>query len=308
MLLRLMNGVYLQLHAYMLRIAIPYGTLSSAQLRMLAHVGCATTAVMAILPTWLNIQFHRIKLMICPTSWPISRARVRARHADQRQLRAYHHHRPTVLRRARRDRRSAHQRREYCASTRPCIRKFSFLPRKFKIAATASAHDRAAGAAHDIGLRYMHRNEAGEIGASRLIVGGGLLRTPFIGKTISPFLPKRDLELRRGDPAASTISAQSARQHLQGAHQDLVHELGAAVVRPGGRGRMAYPSRTARSSLDPAPSLPGRSRRGFATLITRRWRTALHSSRRRAPPTAAFRNGSTIRSPITRGPRAGRRS
>src|SRR5258708_9949211 len=68
---------------------------------------------------------------------------------------------------------------------------FSFLPRKFKIALTASAHDRAAVRVHDIGL-HMHRNGAGEVGFE-VIVGGGLGRTPFIGKTIRPFLPKRDL-------------------------------------------------------------------------------------------------------------------
>ena len=68
---------------------------------------------------------------------------------------------------------------------------FSFLPRKFKIAVTAAAHDRAAVRVHDIGLR-LHRNGAGETGFE-VIVGGGLGRTPFIGKTIKPFLPKRDL-------------------------------------------------------------------------------------------------------------------
>ena len=106
--LRLMNGVYLQLHAYMLRIAIPYGTLSSAQLRMLAHVARRYDRGYGHFTTRQNLQFHWIKLEAPARRHGRSRQRRHARHADQRQLRAQHHHRPVGRRRARRDRGSAH--------------------------------------------------------------------------------------------------------------------------------------------------------------------------------------------------------
>jgi sulfite reductase (NADPH) hemoprotein beta-component len=102
---------------------------------------------------------------------------------------------------------------------------FSFLPRKFKIALTASAHDRAAVRVHDIGLR-MHRNGAGETGFE-VIVGGGLGRTPFIGKTIKPFLPKRDL-LSYVEAILRTYNQYGRRDNIYKARiKILVHELGA---------------------------------------------------------------------------------
>ena len=90
-------------------------------------------------------------------------------------------------RRAGRDRGSAHLGRDAAPAYSTLHPEFSFLPRKFKIAITASEHDRAAIKVHDIGLR-LHRNGAGEIGFE-VLVGGGLGRTPFIGKTIKPFVP-----------------------------------------------------------------------------------------------------------------------
>jgi len=102
---------------------------------------------------------------------------------------------------------------------------FSFLPRKFKIALTASAHDRAAVKIHDIGLR-MHRNGAGETGFE-VMVGGGLGRTPFIGKTIKPFLPKRDL-LSYVEAIMRTYNQYGRRDNIYKARMKiLVHELGA---------------------------------------------------------------------------------
>src|SRR6266850_2526331 len=102
---------------------------------------------------------------------------------------------------------------------------FSFLPRKFKIALTASAHDRAVVRVHDIGLR-MHRNGAGETGFE-VIVGGGLGRTPFIGKTIKPFLPKRDL-LSYVEAIMRTYNQYGRRDNIYKARiKILVHELGA---------------------------------------------------------------------------------
>ena len=102
---------------------------------------------------------------------------------------------------------------------------FSFLPRKFKVALTAAAHDRAAVKIHDIGLR-MHRNGAGETGFE-VIVGGGLGRTPFIGKTIKPFLPKRDL-LSYVEAIMRTYNQYGRRDNIYKARMKiLVHELGA---------------------------------------------------------------------------------
>src|SRR4029453_11372204 len=102
---------------------------------------------------------------------------------------------------------------------------FSFLPRKFKIALTASAHDRAAVKVHDIGLR-LHRNGAGETGFE-VIVGGGLGRTPFIGKTIKPFLPKRDL-LSYIEAIMRVYNQYGRRDNIYKARMKiLVHELGA---------------------------------------------------------------------------------
>jgi len=102
---------------------------------------------------------------------------------------------------------------------------FSFLPRKFKIALTAAAHDRAAVRVHDIGLR-LHRNGAGEVGFE-VMVGGGLGRTPFIAKTIKPFLPKRDL-LSYVEAIVRVYNQFGRRDNIYKARiKILVHELGA---------------------------------------------------------------------------------
>src|SRR2546430_426235 len=101
---------------------------------------------------------------------------------------------------------------------------FSFLPRKFKIALTASAHDRAAVKIHDIGLR-MYRNGVGETGFE-VMVGGGLGRTPFLGKTIKPLLPKRDL-LSYFEAIIATYNQYGRRDNIyKGRIKILVHELG----------------------------------------------------------------------------------
>src|SRR5207244_7696879 len=102
---------------------------------------------------------------------------------------------------------------------------FSYLPRKFKIAVTASSHDRAAVKVHDVGLR-LHRNGAGEVGFE-VIVGGGLGRTPFVGKTIKPFLPKRDL-LSYIEAILRAYNQFGRRDNIYKARiKILVHDLGA---------------------------------------------------------------------------------
>jgi sulfite reductase (NADPH) hemoprotein beta-component len=222
--LRLMNGVYLQLHAYMLRIAIPYGTLSSAQLRMLAHVGRTYDRGYGHFTTRQNLQFHWIKLKDLPDvmadlasvgmhGMQTSGNCVRNVTTDQwAGVAPGEVEDPRI---------SAELLRQH-STLHP---EFSFLPRKFKIALTASAHDRAAVRVHDIGL-HMHRNEAGEIGFE-VIVGGGLGRTPFVGKTIRQFLPKRDL-LSYVEAVLRVYNQFGRRDNIYKARiKILVHELGA---------------------------------------------------------------------------------
>jgi sulfite reductase (NADPH) hemoprotein beta-component len=222
--LRLMNGVYLQLHAYMLRIAIPYGTLSSAQLRTLAHVARRYDRDYGHFTTRQNIQFNWIKLEELPDAMAdLARAGMHGMQTSGNCVRNITSDQwagvapgeiedPRLWAELLRQHLTLHP-------------EFSFLPRKFKIALTASAHDRAAVRVHDIGLR-MHRNGAGETGFE-VIVGGGLGRTPFIGKTIKPFLPKRDL-LSYVEAILRTYNQYGRRDNIYKARiKILVHELGA---------------------------------------------------------------------------------
>jgi sulfite reductase (NADPH) hemoprotein beta-component len=222
--LRLMNGVYLQLHAYMLRIAIPYGTLSSAQLRMLAHVGRAYDRGYGHFTTRQNIQFHWIKLKDLPEVMAdLARAGLHGMQTSGNCVRNITTDQWAGVAPGEIEdpRISAEILRQH-STLHP---EFSFLPRKFKIALTASAHDRAAVRVHDIGL-HMHRNNAGEIGFE-VIVGGGLGRTPFIGKTIKPFLPKRDL-LSYVEAILRVYNQFGRRDNIYKARiKILVHELGA---------------------------------------------------------------------------------
>jgi sulfite reductase (NADPH) hemoprotein beta-component len=222
--LRLMNGVYLQLHAYMLRIAIPYGTLSSEQMRMLAHVARRYDRGYGHFTTRQNIQFNWIKLAELPDAMAdlasvgmhgmqTSGNVVRNITTDQwAGVAPDEIEDPRIFAEILRQHSTLHP-------------EFSFLPRKFKIAVTAAAHDRAAVKVHDIGLR-LHRNGAGEVGFE-VIVGGGLGRTPFIGKTIKPFLPKRDL-LSYIEAILRVYNQYGRRDNIYKARMKiLVHELGA---------------------------------------------------------------------------------
>ena len=188
--LRLMNGLYLQLHAYMLRIAIPYGTLSSTQLRRLAHIGRRYDRNYGHFTTRQNLQYNWIKLEEAPDilaelaevemhAIQTSGNCIRNVTADQYAgVAADEYEDPRI----------------YCEIIRQWSTlhpEFSFLPRKFKIAVAGGPHDRAAVKTHDIGL-YLRRNESGEIGFE-VLVGGGQGRTPMIADTIREFLPKRDL-------------------------------------------------------------------------------------------------------------------
>jgi len=222
--LRLMNGVYLQLHAYMLRIAIPYGTLSSDQLRNLAYVARRYDRGYGHFTTRQNIQLNWIKLVDMPDV--LAKLAESGLHAMQTS--------GNCIRNITTDqwagvgfdeiedpRLWAEILRQW-STMHP---EFSFLPRKFKIALTASPHDRAAILVHDIGLR-MHCNDAGGAGFE-VSVGGGLGRTPFIGKVIKQFLPKEDL-LSYCEAILRTYNSFGRRDNIYKARiKILVHDLGA---------------------------------------------------------------------------------
>ncbi len=222
--LRLMNGVYLQLHAYMLRIAIPYGTLSSAQMRGLAHVARKYDRGYGHFTTRQNMQFHWIKLVELPDAMAdladvglhgiqTSGNCIRNITTDQwAGVAPDEIEDPRVW---------AELLRQY-STLHP---EFSFLPRKFKIAVGASEHDRAAIKVHDLGLR-LHRNGAGELGFE-VLVGGGLGRTPFIAKSIKPWVARRDV-LTYIEAVLRVYNQYGRRDNIYKARiKILVHELGA---------------------------------------------------------------------------------
>jgi sulfite reductase (NADPH) hemoprotein beta-component len=188
--LRLMNGLYLQLHAYMLRIAVPYGTLSVAQMRKLAHIARVYDKGYGHFTTRQNLQFNWIRLEDAPDI--LAELAEVEMHAMQtsgncvRNITADHY--AGVAGDEIEDPRTYAEIIRQWSTLHP---EFSFLPRKFKIAVTGSPRDRAAARVHDIGLQ-MRRSESGEVGFE-VIVGGGQGRTPFVGPTIREFLPKRDL-------------------------------------------------------------------------------------------------------------------
>ncbi len=188
--LRLMNGVYLQLHAYMLRVAIPYGTLSSMQLRQLAHIAEKYDQGYGHFTTRQNIQFNWPKLSDIPAI--LSDLADVNMHAIQTSGNCIRNVTTDAFAGAAADevidpRPTAELLRQW-STLHP---EFGFLPRKFKIAVTGSPADRAAIYAHDIGLQVL-KNDIGEIGY-KVIIGGGLGRTPILGKVIKPFLEEADL-------------------------------------------------------------------------------------------------------------------
>ncbi|MCZ0812289.1 MAG: nitrite/sulfite reductase [Pseudomonadota bacterium] len=187
--LRLMNGLYLQLHAYMLRVAIPYGTLDSAKMRQLAYIAERWDKGYGHFTTRQNIQYNWPKLPDVPDMLD-ALAEV-GMHAIQtsgntiRNVTADHF---------------AGAAEDEIADPRPVAElirqwstdhpEFQFLPRKFKIAVTGSPNDRAVIKAHDIGLQIVTR---GTEQGYRVIVGGGLGRTPMIGKVLNDFITQDDL-------------------------------------------------------------------------------------------------------------------
>ncbi len=222
-MLRLQNGVYLQLHAYMFRVAIPYGTLASNQLRALAHVARKYDRGYGHFTTRQNIQFNWIKLSDLPDALAdLAEVGIHAMQTSGNNMRNVTSDQwagvapgeiedPRIWSELIRQHTTLHP-------------EFSFLPRKFKIAITASDHDRAAIKVHDIGLRLV-KNEKGETGFE-VLVGGGLGRTPFIGKTIKHFVHGRDL-LSYIEAILRVYNQYGRRDNIYKARiKILVHELG----------------------------------------------------------------------------------
>jgi sulfite reductase (NADPH) hemoprotein beta-component len=188
--IRLMNGLYLQLHAYMLRIAIPYGSLNARKLKKLAYIAKTYDRGYGHFTTRTNLQLHWIKLKDAPDilehlaevemhSMQTSGNVIRNITADPYAgATADELDDPRVWAEAIRQWSTLHP-------------EFTFLPRKFKIAVTAAAKDRAALRVYDIGLA-LRRGRGGELGFE-VMVGGGLGRTPYLGPTIRQFLPTRHL-------------------------------------------------------------------------------------------------------------------
>ncbi|MBM21066.1 MAG: sulfite reductase [Stappia sp.] len=188
--LRLMNGVYLQLHAYMLRVAVPYGTLNGAQMRRLAHVARTYDRGYGHFTTRQNIQFNWPRLKDIPDI--LAELAEVEMHAIQtsgnciRNVTADHFSGAAADEIV--DPRPYAEILRQWSSLHP---EFTFLPRKFKIAVTGAPHDRAAVQVHDIGLQAV-RAEDGGVGFA-VYVGGGLGRTPMIGRKVRDFLPEEDL-------------------------------------------------------------------------------------------------------------------
>ena len=187
--LRLMNGLYLQLHAYMLRVAVPYGTLSARQMRALAEISEKWDRGYGHFTTRQNIQFNWPKLEDVPAI--LSALADVEMHAIQTSGNCIRNVTTDPFAGAAAD--EVADPRPYAELIRQWSTdhpEFQFLPRKFKIAITGSAEDRAVIRAHDIGLRLVERD--GALGFE-VIVGGGLGRTPILGEVIRDFLPEADL-------------------------------------------------------------------------------------------------------------------
>jgi sulfite reductase (NADPH) hemoprotein beta-component len=226
--LRLTNGLYLQLHAYMLRIAIPYGTLSSRQLRKLADIARKYDRGYGHFTTRQNLQLNWIKLEDAPDALAaLAEVDMHAMQTSGNVIRnvTADHFAGAALD-------EIEDPRIWCEIVRQWSTlhpEFSFLPRKFKIAITGSPNDRAAVRVHDIGLR-LWRNETGEVGFE-VIVGGGLGRTPMIGKTLREFLPKDEL-LAYLEATLRVYNRYGRRDNLYKARiKILVHEVGAEKMR-----------------------------------------------------------------------------
>ena len=222
--LRLMNGLYLQLHAYMLRVAIPYGTLSGAQMRVLADVAEKYDRGYGHFTTRQNIQYNWIKLEDAGDILAdLAKIEMHAIQTSGNCIRniSSDHFAGAAADEVVDPRPYAELLRQW-SSFHP---EFSYLPRKFKIAVIASEQDRAAMRLHDIGINIV-RNEAGELGAA-FYVGGGMGRTPMIAPCIRDFVPL-DRLVTYAEACLRVYNRYGRRDNKYKARiKILVHELGA---------------------------------------------------------------------------------
>jgi sulfite reductase (NADPH) hemoprotein beta-component len=225
--LRLMNGLYLQLHAYMLRVAIPYGTINPHQMRQLAYIADTWDKGYGHFTTRQNIQFNWPKLPDVPAM--LSALADVEMHAIQTSGNCVRNVTADHFAGAAAD--EIEDPRPYAELLRQWSTdhpEFQFLPRKFKIAITGAPNDRAVTGAHDIGLR-MVRNAAGEVGFS-VLVGGGLGRTPMVGMVVRDFLPMVDL-LPYVEAVLSVYNVLGRRDNKYKARIKItLHETGKAEI------------------------------------------------------------------------------
>jgi sulfite reductase (NADPH) hemoprotein beta-component len=188
--LRLMNGLYLQLHAYMLRIAVPYGTLSARQLRALAHIARKYDKGYGHFTTRQNLQFNWIKLVDVPDVLSdLADVEMHALQTSGNCIRnvTADHFAGAAADEIEDPRPLAEIIRQW-STLHP---EFTYLPRKFKIAVSGAAHDRAALKFHDVAVEIV-RNAAGETGY-RVLAGGGMGRTPYLGHVVGDFVVREDI-------------------------------------------------------------------------------------------------------------------
>jgi sulfite reductase (NADPH) hemoprotein beta-component len=226
--LRLMNGLYLQLHAYMLRVAIPYGTLNGTQMRMLAHIARKYDRDYGHFTTRQNLQYNWIKLEDAPDI--VAELATVEMHAIQTS--------GNCIRNISSDQ-YAGAAADEVADPRPYAEllrqwstfhpEFTYLPRKFKIAVIASDDDRAAMRLHDIGL-LLKRNDAGELGFA-VYVGGGQGRTPMVAPLIRDFVPASEF-VSYLEACLRVYNRYGRRDNIYKARiKILVHEIGADEYR-----------------------------------------------------------------------------
>ena len=222
--LRLMNGLYIQRHAPMLRVSIPYGLLSSTQLRMLAHIAGKYDKGYGHFSTRQNIQFNWPRLETVPDILA-DLASVQM-HAIQTSGNCIRNITSDHFAGISAD--ELEDPRPYCEIIRQWSTfhpEFSFLPRKFKIAVSGAESDRAAVQIHDIGI-YLVRGEDGNVGC-KILVGGGLGRTPFLGVCIREYLEKRHL-LSYLEAILRVYNQLGRRDNMHKARiKILVHSVGA---------------------------------------------------------------------------------
>jgi len=223
--LRLMNGLYLQLHAYMLRVAIPYGTLDARQMEMLADIADKYDRGYGHFTTRQNIQYNWIKLEDCADALAdLATVEMHAIQTSGNCIRniSSDHFAGAAADEVVDPRPYAELMRQW-SSFHP---EFTYLPRKFKIAVIASEKDRAAMRLHDIGVRIV-KNDAGEIGA-QFYAGGGMGRTPMIAPLIRDFVPI-DQFITYAEACLRVYNRYGRRDNKYKARiKILVHELGAA--------------------------------------------------------------------------------